>query len=178
MSIVFGGIRQLGMVVIDAEAAMREWGRVGVGPFFTVKFTVDDFWYRGKRSAAPQLTLCFAHSGPLQLELIQQHNDVPSAYQEFLTQGRQGAQHVCAWYADHASFDAKQRELNDRGFTLVQSGASRAADTRFAYYETGEPGGLMFEISEALIPPNDSFGMAMESAAWNWDGKHLVSALG
>jgi hypothetical protein len=61
---------------------------------------------------------------------------------------------------------------------LVQSGASRAADTRFAYYETGEPGGLMFEISEALIPPNDAFAMAMESAALNWDGKQLVSALG
>lgn len=178
MSIVFGGIRQLGMVVRDAEAAMKEWGRLGVGPFFTVTFEVDDFRYRGNPSPAPILTLCFAHSGPLQIELIQQHNDVPSAYREFLVEGRQGAQHLCAWYADHASFDAKKRELKERGFTLVQEGASRASDARFAYYETGEPGGLMFEISEAMMPPHDAGRLAMENAAKEWDGRQLVASRG
>jgi hypothetical protein len=174
MSIVFGDIRQLGMVVRDAEAAMQEWGRLGVGPFFTMRFEIDDFWYRGKPSPSPILTLCFAHSGPLQIELIQQHNPVPSAYQEFLAQGREGSQHVCAWYADHASYDAKKRELEEGGFTLVQEGASRATDTHFAYYETGEPGGLLFEISEALKPPHAASRLAMETAAKEWDGKRLV----
>jgi len=178
VSVIFGGIRQLGLVVRDAEAAMWEWGRLGVGPFFTVTFKVDDFRYRGKPSPAPELTLCFAHSGPLQIELIQQHNDVPSAYREFLGQGRQGAQHICAWYADHASFDAKMRELQGRGFTLVQEGGSRAMDARFAYFETGEPGGLMFEISEALMPMGASSRQAMESAAERWDGKELIAARG
>jgi catechol 2,3-dioxygenase-like lactoylglutathione lyase family enzyme len=176
MSIIFGGIRQLGMVVRSAEQAMKEWGRLGVGPFFMVTFQVDDFWYRGNPSPAPVLTLCFAHSGPLQIELIQQHNDVPSAYREFLGEGRQGAQHVCAWYADHDSFDAKTRDLHARGFTLVQQGASRAADARFAYFETGEPGGLMFEISEALMPLGAANRLEMETAAERWDGKQLVAA--
>ena len=176
MSILFGGIRQLGMVVRDVEAAMKEWGRLGVGPFFTVTFTVDDFQYRGRPSPAPVLTLCFAHSGPLQLELIQQHNDVPSAYREFLDQGRQGAQHVCAWYADHRSFDAKRLELLERGFNLIHEGALRSVDARFAYFETGEPGGLMFEISEALMPMHAAQRLVMESAAEKWDGKELVAA--
>src|SRR3546814_9763016 len=92
MSIIFGGFRQLGMVVRDCEAAMEQWGKLGVGPFFMMQFTVDDFMLRGRPSPAPDVTLCFAYSGPLQIELIQQHNDVPSVWREFLDSGRVGAQ--------------------------------------------------------------------------------------
>ena len=53
MSILFGRVRQLGMVVRDCESAMREWGRLGVGPWFTMRFTVDDFVYRGHHGAVP-----------------------------------------------------------------------------------------------------------------------------
>ena len=176
MSILFGGIRQIGMVVRDAQQAMREWGRLGVGPFFTMPFTFDDFVYRGRPSAPPEVTLCFAHSGPIQLELIQQHNDVPSAYREFLDSGRVGAQHVASWFADHASYDAKRSELLDRGFVIVHEGGNRALDARFAYFETQEPGGLMFEIAEALLPPiRDNIDL-MEDAARNWDGRQIVAA--
>jgi catechol 2,3-dioxygenase-like lactoylglutathione lyase family enzyme len=172
MSVFFGGIRQLGLVVSDAEAAMRAWGRAGVGPFHVIDFEVDDFVYRGKSSPAPRLTLCFAHSGPLQIELIQQHNDVPSAYRDFLAQGREGAQHIAAWFGDHDSYDAKREELIDQGFDLVHEGGSRKADARFAYFQTNA-GGLMFEISEALIHGPDSMRW-LEEAADAWDGRDVV----
>ncbi len=176
MSIIFGGIRQLGMVVRDADAAMREWGKIGVGPFFTMEFTFDDFIYRGRPSPPPEVTLCFAHSGPLQIELIQQHNDVPSAYREFLDSDREGAQHVASWFADHAAYDAKRQSLIDRGFVLVHEGASRAFGTHFAYFETGAPGGLMFEIAEALLPGLDDNVLFMEQAARDWDGRNVLAA--
>ncbi len=175
MSILFGGIRQFGMVVPDAQKAMEEWAKLGVGPFFTMPFTFDDFIYRGKPSAAPEVTLCFAHSGPVQIELIQQHNDVPSAYTEFLERGRVGAQHVASWFEDHASYDAKRQDLLERGFIIVHEGANRALDARFAYFETGEPGGLMFEIAEALLPAIRGNIDVMEEAARNWDGKRIVA---
>jgi hypothetical protein len=174
MSIYFGGVRQLGMVVRDAQAAMRAWGDLGVGPFFTLTFEVDDFVYRGRPSPAPVLTLCFAHSGPLQIELIQQHNDVPSAYTEFFAAGREGAQHVAAWYADHPTYDAKRAELIGRGFDLVHEGGSRKADARFAYFASNVPGGLMFEISEAMVPAGAANRLRMEKAAEAWDGKELI----
>ena len=176
MSILFGGIRQIGMVVRDAQAAMRRWGELGVGPFFTMPFTFDDFVYRGRPSPPPEVTLCFAHSGPIQIELIEQHNDVPSAYTEFLATGRVGAQHVASWFEDHASYDARRAELLDRGFAIVHEGANRALDARFAYFETGEPGGLMFEIAEALLPAIRGNVAVMEEAARAWDGKALVAA--
>lgn len=174
MSIYFGGIRQLGMVVRDAEAAMKAWGRMGVGPFMTMNFTVDDFVYRGNAAPGPNLTLCFAYSGSLQIELIQQHDEVPSAYTEFLASGREGAQHVCAWYSDHQSYDAKRRSLLDRGFCLVHEGGSRAFDTRFAYFEPQVPSGLMFEISEASMPVLVPHWHALERAAEQWDGKQTT----
>lgn len=176
MSIYFGGIRQLGMVVKDADAAMREWGRLGVGPWFTMRnFVVDDFVYKGKPSPAPEITMCFAHSGPLQIELIQQHNDVPSGYRDFLQSGREGAQHVAAWFSDHESYDAKRSELLERGFEIVHEGGARVNDARFAYFASKEPGGLEFEIAEAILPPLDEFRKTMEQAAQGWDGRELIA---
>lgn len=176
MSIMFGGIRQLGMVVRNADSAMREWGRLGVGPFFTMPFTFDDYVYRGRVSEPPVVTLCFAHSGPLQIELIEQHNDAASAYREFLEAGREGAQHVASWFADHASYDAKRSELLASGLTIVHEGANRTMDARFAYFETGVPGGLMVEIAEALLPGLADGVRHMEAAARSWDGKLLVAS--
>jgi catechol 2,3-dioxygenase-like lactoylglutathione lyase family enzyme len=176
MSIVFGGIRQLGFVVRDAEAALHAFKRVGVGPFFTMHFTMDDFVYRGRPGAAPEVTLYFAHSGPLQVEIVQLHNDVPSGYAEFLDSGREGPQHVASWFADPAQYDAKRQELLKRGFVLVHEGASREMGARFAYFETDLPGGLMFEIAEALIPGVADGIRLMEEAARAWDGGEILAA--
>jgi methylmalonyl-CoA/ethylmalonyl-CoA epimerase len=85
-----GGIRQLAMVVKDADRTMRYLAKtLGIGPFFVVREDVpDDFRYRGHAAPAPVLTLCFAQAGPVQIELIQQHNATGSAYREFLGAGR------------------------------------------------------------------------------------------
>lgn len=173
MSIYFGDVRQIGCVVKDAETAMAQWAKAGVGPFVTMRFTVDNFIYRGKPGPGPDLTLCFAHSGPIQVELIQQHNDVPSAYTEFLESGREGVQHISSWFSDHESFDAKRLELINRGYTLVHEGGSDESDARFAYFDPGLPGGLMVEISEALIGGPDSF-VFLENAAKNWNGENIL----
>jgi catechol 2,3-dioxygenase-like lactoylglutathione lyase family enzyme len=170
MSRLFGDIRQLGMVVRDADAAMQEWLKLGVGPWYVLHFTVDDYFYRGEPSPPPQLKLCFAHSGGLQLELIEQQNDVPSAYREFLDAGREGCQHVCAWFADHQSFQTRRQELLDQGFTIVHEGGFRASDGSFAYFETGEPGGLQFELSEALTPLSAQILDRMLGETREWDG--------
>lgn len=176
MSRLFGDIRQIGMIVRDAEAAMKKWGELGVGPFFTMNLKFDDFMYRGQPSPAPEVTLCFAHSGPVQIELIQQHNDVPSAYRDFLENGREGVQHISAWFGDHASYDAKRQALIDSGLELIQEGGSRASDARFAYFATQEPGGLMIEISEALIGDGAAGCQMMDQAARQWDGLDLIAA--
>ena len=94
MSRVFGPIRQNGYVVKDVRAAMDHWVKVlGVGPWFYFdRVKIDWFRHRGAASNV-ELSIALANSGDLQVELIQQRNDVPSMYREFLGAGREGLQH-------------------------------------------------------------------------------------
>jgi Glyoxalase/Bleomycin resistance protein/Dioxygenase superfamily len=181
MSRIFGGIRQLAMVVRDAEETMKQWAEVGVGPFYVIRdFQVHDYRYRGKAMPGPLLSLCFAQSGPLQIEVIQQHNDVPSGYLDFLGSGREGCQHVCAWFSEPAAYDAKRAELLAAGFAIIHEGRPLTPRSRFAYFATKLPGAMMFEISESLLPELAPLWEMVESSAANWDGsdpiRHLPTA--
>lgn len=84
MSRMFGSINQIGYVVRDIDAAMDRWVRHGVGPWFYIgDVTVDYFRYRGADSDL-KMSVALANSGDLQLELIQQRNDAPPMYKDFL----------------------------------------------------------------------------------------------
>ena len=98
MSRIFGAITQNGYVVRDIEAAMRHWIDVlGVGPWFYVaRAPIEDFQYRGAPSPV-EVSIALANSGALQIELIQQRNDAPSMYRDFLQAGNERLQHVAYW---------------------------------------------------------------------------------
>ena len=98
MSRVFGDLRQLGYVVRDIEAAMTYWIEVnGVGPFFYIeRVPLASFTYRG-RPSMPEMSIALAFSGSAQVELIQQRNDAPSMYKDYLDAGQEGLQHVAYW---------------------------------------------------------------------------------
>ena len=178
MSRFFGGIRQLAMVVPDADAAMRTWAEtLGVGPFICVReLTMENFRYRGEPSPSPVVTLCFAQSGELQIEIIQQHNKVPSAYTEFLARGQQGCQHVAAWYESREHYDQDYALALERGMQLVHEGDGEQDGTRarFSYFETGLPGGLMLELAEAMLPGVRELPAMVRSLATGWDGTDSV----
>src|SRR5882757_1501087 len=85
MSRVFGAVAQNGYVVRDIRAAMDHWINVmGVGPWYYMdRVKTDYFRHRGKDSDV-DMSIALANSGDLQIELIQQRNDAPSMYKEFL----------------------------------------------------------------------------------------------
>jgi hypothetical protein len=90
MSIRFGKIAQIGYVVRDIDAAMDNWVRHGVGPWFYVDRVKTDFFrYRGADSDM-QMSVALANSGDVRLELIQPRNDALSMYKDFLDAGREG----------------------------------------------------------------------------------------
>jgi hypothetical protein len=124
------------------------------------------------------LTLCFAQAGPVQIELIQQHNAVDSAYREFLDAGREGCQHVALWFSDSAAYTAARREILESGLTLVHENGDAAAFARFAYFETKLPGGLMLEIAEALTPNVKGMFEQVAREAMDWDGSNPVRTFG
>jgi catechol 2,3-dioxygenase-like lactoylglutathione lyase family enzyme len=179
VSTLFGGIRQLAFVVTDAQAAMRYWsGQLGVGPFFVVpRYEFIDYRYRGEPAQPPIVTLCFAQSGALQIELIEQHNDAPSAYRDFLTDGREGAQHMAAWFADPDEYEHTRARMASRGFKLIHESGAGNTIARFAYFETQIAGGMMVELAEALRPSVRAIAASVAEAANHWDGCDPIRVL-
>lgn len=134
MSTIFGEVRQNGYVVRDIEAAMKHWtATLGVGPFFYIeKVPVEDFRYRGEPSDA-EFSVALANTGSLQIELIQQRNDAPSMYRDFLEAGREGLHHLAYWTRD---FDKAMKELEPKGYAVGQSGQISGPTGRFVYFDT------------------------------------------
>ena len=104
MSALFGKPCQNGYVVRDIDSALKFWTEVlHVGPFFYVPdVKVDWFRYRGVDSRC-KMSIALANSGDLQIELIQQRNDAPSMYLDFLRDHGEGMQHMSYWSTDYQS---------------------------------------------------------------------------
>ncbi len=179
MSRFFGPTRQLGHVVRDVRRAMRYWTEVmGVGPFYVIpERGFENFHYRGHPAPSPVITMAFAQSGDLQIELIQQHNDAPSAYREFLSAGREGMQHISSWFDTLAAYDAARLRLAELGMTLVHEIQSSDGSPRFVYFETGTPDAPLVELSEALLPGVRDLADMVAAAGAAWQGDDPVRIL-
>ena len=119
MSRLFGAIRQSGYVVRDIEDAMRHWSDVlGVGPWFYAQDApIRDFRYRGEPSGL-RVSIALANSGPHQIDLIQQRNDAPSLYRDFLEAGHEGLQHVAYWTETFAAERDRLLAMSDNSTTV------------------------------------------------------------
>jgi catechol 2,3-dioxygenase-like lactoylglutathione lyase family enzyme len=170
MSRHFGAIRQLGYVVPDIEAAMAYWsGTLGIGPFFyNPRVPIVNYTYRGE-SHQPHNSVALANSGPLQVELIQTRNDVPSMYRDFQQANRSGLQHVAYWTDN---YDADLDRLLAEGFKPVMGGEVGERG-RFIYFDTEYHPGTVIELSEVAGPKGRMFDLIREAAA-GWDGKDPV----
>ena len=170
MSVYFGEIRQLGFVVPDIIAAMDYWRRVvGVGPwFYAERVPVVNFTYRGEPSF-PDTSVALANSGPLQVELIQQRNDAPTMYRDFVETQGSGLQHVAYWTQE---FDADMARLSAKGFK-VGMGGEVGEQGRFVYFETEYHPGTVIELSEVRGPKGKMFDL-IRNASIDWDGRDPV----
>ena len=166
MSRIFGAITQNGYVVRDIEAAMRHWIDVlGVGPWFYVEGApIEDFQYQGKPSPVA-VSIAQANSGALQIELIQQRNEAPSMYRDFLQAGHEGLQHVAYWTK---TFEADLERILQLGYGIGQEGHV-GTPGRFAYLATEAHPGTVVELSDNSGPKGRMFERIAE-AARGWDG--------
>jgi hypothetical protein len=177
MSRIFGPVRQIGHVVRDIDVAMTFWtGTLGIGPFFVLReLEFEDYRYRGRPERAPVCTLAFAQSGDFQIELIQQHNDAPSAYREFLSAGRSGVQHLSSWVSEKDEYDRLRHKAVEQGLNPVHEQCGGIS--RFCYFETGTPDSPLFEISEAMLPEIRMASEMIAAASHGWDGGDPVRSL-
>lgn len=170
MSRFFGEVRQIGYVVRDIEAAMKYWSEIlGIGPWFYAPKIVDTiFEYKGTPSPIER-AVALANSGPLQMELVQQLNDAPSMYRDFLDAGRTGAQHFAYWTTD---FDADLERQLARGLKIGMRG-SVGSGGRYVYFETEFHPGTVIELSEISGAKGRLF-QQIRASSESWDGKDPI----
>jgi hypothetical protein len=175
MSSIFGAIRQNGYVVRDIRAAMDHWITViGVGPWFYFdRVKVDYFRHRGKDSNL-EVSIALANSGDLQIELIQQRNDAPSMYREFLDAGHEGLQHVAYWTTEYQALYDRALAL---GYVVGQEGQIGGPQGRFAYFDTQQHPGTVVELSDISGAKGKFFEYVRQSAT-DWDGSQPIRDMG
>lgn len=175
MSRIFGNPNQMGYVVRDIHAAMDAWVAHGVGPwFYFEKIETDYFRYRGADSPM-QMSAAIANSGDMQIELIQQRNDAPSLYMDFVNSGREGFQHISYWTTDYqALYDSA---LN-HGYVIGHEGSIGGEQGRFAYLDKpgADPSGTVIEISD-ISGPKGLFFAHVREVALAWDGSDPIRQL-
>ncbi|MBR0816063.1 MULTISPECIES: VOC family protein [Bradyrhizobium] len=175
MSRIFGAVRQNGYVVRDIQAAMKHWIEVmRVGPWYYMdRVKTDWFRHRGQDSAV-EMSIALANSGDLQIELIQQRNDAPSLYKEFLDAGHEGLQHMSYWSLDYQALYDKALGL---GYRIGHEGQIGGDKGRFAYFDTQAHPGTVIEISD-ISGTKGPFFERVRQAALNWDGTRPIREVG
>ncbi len=158
-------IFQMSWVVRDLEEAAIRWNRsMGIGPFLVNRhISISDPVYRGNPEPV-DFSTAIAQAGPIQIELVQQHDDQPSCYRDSVAPGAEAMHHVATMAED---FDAELARYTDQGFEIASSGSF--AGVRFCYVDTRGAIGHMVEILEQGKAIN-AFFSAIRRAADDWDG--------
>ena len=162
-------IFQSAWVVDDVESASYFWTQTfGVGPFLLFDFVdaFSDVLYRGEPGEF-RVLLALAQSGQTQIELIQPMSH-PSVYRDSVDFGKTGFHHVCAWTSD---FEADLMDFESIGCPAAFS--AKSGETQFAYFDTRDMIGCMFEIVTRNEEVEELF-RRVEEASINWDGSDPV----
>jgi hypothetical protein len=127
--------------------------------------------YRGQPCEV-SLTIGWANSGDMQVEVMWQEDDSPSIYTEFLDSGREGFHQLAWWTTD---FEAAMRDVEAEGWPVVWTGGQEGV--RYAYAEAPSGPATVMEISE-LTDMVAGFNQMIRDAAQNWDGSDPIRTLG
>ena len=161
-----GRIDQVGFVVDDLEAAIAHWsGKLGVGPFFVSEHVpYKTFTYYGQETPI-DLSLAFSYIGPLQIELIKQHNDVPSMYQKLKKSAPNGLVHMAKYVDD---LDAAAAPLIAAGNPVIQYSCDEGG-VETLYLETDLHNGGLIEFIRVPDGHKPYLDLIREAVA-DWDG--------
>ncbi len=167
-------IIQIAYTVADIEEGMRHYAELlHIGPWFLVgPFVPPKGVYRGTTTKM-QVSLALAYSGELMVELIQQHDQQPSVFQEALkARGAHGFHH---WAIGARDFEKTAAQYRSRGYQeAFTDTAPDPLGCRVIYFDTGRDLPGMLEVIEMNAPAEEAFHKIYQ-AAQEWNGKdHIV----
>lgn len=163
---------QMAWLVDDLDEAVRHWqDTADVGPFFIgqrVGGMLTDARHRG-RPMDLDIGCAVAQAGPVQIELIKQHDGAPSPYRDVYAEGESGFHHIASIVDD---VEAECRRYEKNGVEVAMT-ALVAGETPIALVDTRPMFGCMTE----LMQPNDLVSrmcLLIAQAAADWDGSDPV----
>lgn len=160
-----GAILELCHVTDDLDAAMVHWTRdLRVGPFFAFDVPVlpGQLYYGASTEVA--LRVAFGFSGGLLIELLEQTNDGPSPFRDFLRERGPGLHHVMP----RGHFDTDHARLSAAGHRVAFSGTMPGGE-RFCLFDTRSASGAYTELME-ISPAMEGMLRHMEAISRAWDG--------
>jgi hypothetical protein len=162
-------IVQNAYVVKDLDEAIDRWhGLWGIGPFFIRRHVaMDRVFYRG-HPAELDLSAAYVQAGPVQVELVMQHNAGPSAFRDMFAPGEEGLHHVAVIPHD---YDATLAAYRGRGWEVAME-LKTVAGRGAAFVDTRRLLGHMIEVCIPSLALNELYEDVAQ-AARNWDGRQL-----
>lgn len=160
-------------VVNDIDAAIERWHALwGIGPFFVRRhIAMAHVLYRGSPSRI-DMSAAYVQAGPIQVELLQQHCDSPSAYRDMYPRGSEGFHHVALQPRDY------RQQLDHyaaQGFAVATE--LRTAGGRGAAFVDTRP--LLGHMTEVYLSAEGTLALyrMVADAAAHWDGRQLTIEL-
>ena len=144
-----------------------------IGPWFLIgPFVPAKGIYRGAVTTM-RISLAVAFAGEAMVELIEQHDEAPSVYQETLkARGAHGFHH---WAIGARDFDATVARFKAQGYPRGVFGYLAARRPRRLLRHNGDLPGML-EIIEMTADVEEQY-QRMYQAAKDWDGRHAVHRL-
>ena len=157
-----GPIIQIAYVVPDLDAAAEWWVRsMGCGPFFLARHMQHTAITYGDAPCAADFSAAFGMLGEINIELIQQHDALPSPYLAHV--GNPAPHHIATASLD---IDADEKTLIAAGMTVVARGLGETG-VKWSLLE----GGVMDRIELIQFPKGPTLSQILKDAAAAWDGK-------
>jgi hypothetical protein len=165
------GFMQIAWVVADLRGAMLRWIDVAkVGPFLVnphASAHLTNAKYRDQ-PVSFDFSVAIAQAGPVQIELIEQHDAGPSVYRDSVPMGSEGLHHF-ACFVDNVGAEIERYRAIDAPTVLE----GYFGDMHMAYVDTRAQFGHMIELLEHT-PSIDGLFKYIADASREWDGSDPI----
>jgi hypothetical protein len=163
---------QLGHVVDDIVIASVRWSSTfGMGPFHVLPVAEQQLTYADGDVRTTRIQVAVAQAGPVQIELIQQHDDTPSLYRTWSKGGVSAFHQVATVTSD---YEAKLSRFRAQGYEVAAE--SLGGSFRIAYVDTVAAFSFYTEVVEQTPRFLEQLHAISHTCA-TWDGTDPVRLL-
>jgi catechol 2,3-dioxygenase-like lactoylglutathione lyase family enzyme len=167
MQHVFGRSVHSAFVVPDLDQSVARMLTSGFGPVFELKQLRFDARFRGERHEL-RMNVAFFAVGGTHYEFIEQLDEAPSAYREFLDRNPAGGLHHVAYCSEN--FDADLARARAAGIALEVVEELLAPDGSLFEVYCGPRNNTNAVLTQLMYPIGIGAFDQMEAIAAGWDG--------